>query len=140
MIELPVLLVVHAAATWYMVGLVVFVQVVHYPLYDGVPAASFPAYHDRHLQRTLWVVGPPMLVEAGTAVALVGRAEVGPLPLVGIALLAVVWGSTVLLQIPAHRALESGWDAGAHRRLVGGNVIRTLAWVGRGVVAAALLA
>jgi hypothetical protein len=139
-IDLPLLLAIHAAATWFMVGLVVFVQVVHYPLYDGVPEERFGAYHDRHLRRTLWVVGPPMLIEAGAAVALIGSPDLGALPLVGALLLAAVWGSTVLLQIPAHRALERGWDARAHRRLVGGNVVRTLAWAGRGVVATALLA
>ena len=38
--------VANLAATWFMVGLIWFVQVVHYPLFAAVPAGEpFAAYH-----------------------------------------------------------------------------------------------
>lgn len=61
------LLLAHAAATWAMVGLIWFVQVVHYPLFAAVDAAESPVYARLHQRRTTWVVGPPMLVERATA-------------------------------------------------------------------------
>jgi sterol desaturase/sphingolipid hydroxylase (fatty acid hydroxylase superfamily) len=63
--------VANLAATWFMVGLIWFVQVVHYPLFAAVPAGEpFAAYHRQHVRRTTWVVAPVMLVELVTAVAL----------------------------------------------------------------------
>jgi hypothetical protein len=64
-------LVLHFASTFYMVGLVWFVQRVHYPLFAGVGSQQFPAYERAHVTRTNPVVGPAMLMEAATALALV---------------------------------------------------------------------
>ena len=71
--------------------------------------------------RMTCVVAPLMLLEAGTALLLV----FAPPPEVsylliwgGAALLAIIWLSTALLQIPLHRRLSAGWDPQAARRLV----------------------
>ena len=60
----------HAAATWYMTGLVCFAQFVHYPLFAAVGSEEFSAYEQRRTSLTTWVVAPSMLVEAATAVLL----------------------------------------------------------------------
>ncbi|MEC7946303.1 MAG: hypothetical protein VX265_01975 [Myxococcota bacterium] len=137
------LLLVHAAATWTMVGLIWFVQVVHYPLAGKVGAGSFAAYQQAHMARTSWVVGPPMLIELGaTALLLLHRPAGVPAwaPWVGAGLLAAVWGSTALLQVPLHGALTSGLDLDRVARLVGTNWIRTACWSLRGLLALGLLA
>ena len=137
------LLLLHAASTFFMVGLIWFVQIVHYPLFAYVGGSSSPAYAAQHQRRTGWVVGPPMLMELVTAVLLVVATPPGVAPLgpwIGAALLAVVWLSTAVLQIPAHRRLTSGWDAEAGARLVATNWVRTGAWTARGVLALGLLA
>ncbi len=64
---LTFVLLVHIAATLFMTGLIWFVQIVHYPLFSSVGADGFVAYEAAHTARTTWVVGPPMLLEAGTA-------------------------------------------------------------------------
>ena len=51
----------HAASTLSMVGLIWFVQVVHYPLFARVEQ-GFIAYEQIHQQRTTWVVAPLMPV------------------------------------------------------------------------------
>lgn len=123
-----------------MVVLIWFVQIVHYPLFRGVGEAGSAGYALEHQRRTTRVVGPAMLVEAGTAAWRVLRPPPGvrsTLPLwVGAGLLAVVWLSTALLQVPAHRALSEGFDPAAGARLVRTNWLRTLAWSARGVLAA----
>ena len=53
---------------------------------------------------------------------------------VGLTLLAVVWGSTFFLQVPAHEKLASRFDATTHRRLVRSNWIRTVGWTFRGIL------
>ena len=64
-------LLVHCAVTWYMVGLIWFVQVVHYPLFAGVGDQASAAYQRAHMRKTTWVTLPPMLVEALLVVLLV---------------------------------------------------------------------
>lgn len=128
---IPVLLTIHLAATLFMTGLIWFVQVVHYPLFEGVGRPGFAAYERRHTVRTTWVVGPPMLIEGGTAVLLVWLAPAAVAPWArwtGLVLLAVIWISTAWLQVPEHRRLSDGFDAGAVRRLVAGNWLRTVGW------------
>ena len=136
-------LLVHAGATLYMVGLIWFVQLVHYPLFGRVGAAGFPAYEAEHQRRTTLAVGPPMVIEALCALLLAVRVPSGAAPWVpwfGLGLLAAVWLSTALLQVPRHGELARGFDARAHRRLVATNRLRTALWSARGVLALALLA
>ncbi len=70
---ITIFLLAHLAATWYMTGLVWFVQLVHYPLFAGVGTQGWTAYAAAHTRRTRWVVGPPMLVEAAASLLLVAR-------------------------------------------------------------------
>lgn len=52
------LLVVHAATTLFMVGVIWFVQIVHYPLCSRVGGAAFAGYERDHVRRTGRVGGP----------------------------------------------------------------------------------
>lgn len=131
------LILAHAAATLFMVGIIWFVQVVHYPLFARVGAAGFAAYSATHARLTGLVVGPPMLVEAATAVALVVSTppEVSSWLLwVGLVLLAGIWLSTAFLQSPYHTELGGSFDLSAHRSLVGSNWVRTVLWSLRGLI------
>jgi len=135
-------LLAHVAATWTMVGLIWFVQIVHYPLFAQVGANFFPEYETAHNRLTTWVVGPPMLVESVTAlVLLLYKPESIPPGQVwlGIVLLLVIWLSTALLQVPQHEILTRGFVADAHRFLVTSNWIRTVAWTIRGVLVLMML-
>lgn len=142
-IDLPsILLPVHAAATWAMVGLIWFVQVVHYPLFARVGDAGYATYQSTHQRLTTLVVGPLMLVEAACAAWIVIARPITISPTLawtGLALLVLIWLSTVCLQVPCHNRLARGFDARFHRRLVRTNWIRTLAWSARGVIALFML-
>lgn len=136
-------LLLHAAATLLMAGVAWFVQLVHYPLFAAVGPERYPAYADEHQRRTTWLVAPLMAAEAGTAVALLAARPDGvavALAWAGAAALAVVWASTALLQVPRHRALSRGWDAGAARGLVTTSGVRTAAWTVRSGLVLAMLA
>ncbi len=131
------LFLVHLCATLFMTGVIWFVQVVHYPLFDAVGREVFSSYSRLHTSRTSWVVMLPMLVELATALWLLGA----PLPQLptwarwsGLALLVVIWLSTAALQVPMHSRLEQGFAADAHSFLVSTNWIRTVAWTMRAVL------
>lgn len=128
---------VHAAAAWFLTGLIWMVQVVHYPLFARVGAAGYKEYQLAHQSLISLIVGPAMLVEAIAAtVLLVQRRD--PLTIAGAALLALIWLSTALLQVPLHNALSDGFDPAIHSRLVQTNWIRTVAWTLRAFIALSL--
>lgn len=136
------LLSAHLVATVSMVGLIWFVQIVHYPLFARVGPDRFVAYELIHQRRTSFVVGPPMAVEGVTSLVLLVAAPDGvgaALPVVGLGLLAVIHASTLFLQVPAHAALARSYDVDGIRRLVRTNWIRTVGWSARGGVAVAML-
>lgn len=124
----------HVASTLTMLGVILIVQVVHYPLFGHVGEASYAAYQSEHMARITWIVLPAMTVELATAAALAWWQPLG-LPgwavWTGLALVAVIWASTALIQVPLHSTLTHGFDADAHRALVLSNWIRTAAWTAR---------
>jgi hypothetical protein len=125
-----------------MAGLIVFVQVVHYPLKARVGPEAFVAYQAGHTARTSWVVVPLMLAELASALwlaALPPAPSLRPVALLGALLVGAVWISTALIQAPAHGRLSRGFDVAVHRRLVRSNWIRTGAWLARVPVALALV-
>lgn len=134
---MELLLLVHIGATLFMVGLIWFVQIVHYPLFGGVGEEKFVAYAEAHSRLTSWVVGPPMLLEASTTVALLFFRP-AKIPAwaawVGLILLAAIWLSTSFLQVPRHTALGEGFNVSAHEFLVISNWIRTFGWSARGLL------
>jgi hypothetical protein len=109
-------------------------QLVHYPLFARVGAASFPAYEAAHQVRITWIVAPLMIVELAAAAWLAFRPPPGIPPAAawtGLALALIAWAVTGLVSAPLHGVLAGGFDAGAHRALVTTNWIRTAAWTGR---------
>jgi len=136
------LLSTHLAATAAMVGLIWFVQVVHYPLFAAVGREEFVPYEMAHRRRTSVVVGPLMAAEALTAGLLVLAPPAGlgrGLPLAGIGVLGVIHLSTMCLQVPRHADLSRGYDESTHRRLVRSNWVRTVGWSVRGAMAVAMV-
>lgn len=135
---LPWLLAAHAFVTLFMTGLIWFVQVVHYPLFDRIGTSEFASYEQNNTRRTGWLVGGPMLLELCLSIVLAWSPG-GWLAWSGLALLGVIWLCTGLIQVPLHQRLERGFDASSHRRLVTGNWIRTIAWTLRGLIAIGML-
>jgi hypothetical protein len=134
--------VIHLVCTLLMAGLILFVQVVHYPLMARVGTEHFKSYEAGHTFRTGLLVVPLMVTEAASAAWLAGFPpfpEMRPLTLLGLGLVAVIWLSTALLQAPAHSRLGRGFEPGVHRNLVWTNWIRTACWMARIPVAIALL-
>jgi uncharacterized membrane protein len=132
---MPAILLIQLAATWFMVGLIWVIQIVHYPLFADVGEAQFEVYSQKHQFLITFIVGPVMVAEMITAVML---AWYPPEPAaaswlrVALVLLLVIWISTALIQAPSHGRLAKGFDLAGIRSLVNGNWIRTVAWTARG--------
>lgn len=133
------ILLAQVISTWFLVGLIWTIQIVHYPLFAAVGVDRFVAYEASHTRLITWVVGPVMLVEAATAglfVAMRPASIPAWIPWTGLGLVILIWISTAILQVPDHAKLANGFDAAAHAHLVGTNWLRTIAWTARGVILA----
>lgn len=126
-------LLVQLLSTLGMTGLIWFVQVVHYPLFAELGEEERRGYAASHARRTTWVVFPLMcaeLVSAGLLLVPWSRSHAIARwdAWMGAGLLAVIWLSTGLLQVPLHDRLQAGGGAREVRGLVGTNWVRTAAW------------
>ncbi len=131
---IPWLLGIQLATTLPLVGLIWTIQLVHYPLFSQVGESHFVRYQHAHMGAIGPLVGPLMLLEMLTVIGLV-IVEPNALSALGLVLVLVIWGSTVLFQIPCHRRLTVAFEDESHQRLVRSNWIRTIAWSIRGVLA-----
>jgi len=138
---MKIILLIHVFATLFMVGLIWFVQIVHYPLFANVGGEQFKTYEELHQRLTTWVVGPAMLLELATAVFLVKYVTLDSaiLAWIGLALIIVIWLATALLSVPAHNSLTIEYTAAAYHKLVATNWIRTVVWTARGVLVLAII-
>jgi multidrug transporter EmrE-like cation transporter len=129
-----VTLLIQVATTWAMTGIIWFVQLVQYPSFAQVDSASFTVFHSHHSSSITLIVAPLMIAEAVSGLAFLWaplRVQTAWQIWLGIGLIAFIWASTFLLQVPAHGELASGFNERSWRMLVRSNWLRTLAWSAR---------
>lgn len=125
----------HTLITWALMGLIWHVQIVQYPLFMEVGKENFCRYHGGHCLRITFLVLPLMLLEAASAAWLLWEGERSPVFMGGLGLIALVWFSTIFVQVPLHDQLTlGGWSAEVILKLVRTNWTRTLAWTARAVL------
>ena len=126
------------ASTWYMTGLIVFVHVVHYPLFARIDPESFLRYHEDHVRLTTYTVFLPMVIELFASVMLVyhdhGTTVSSRLAWAGLAAAVVTWVATGCLSVPLHDTLALGFQAEAHSKLVATNGVRLVAWIAHSAI------
>ena len=135
-------LILNAAGTLVMVGVIWFVQLVQYPLLALIGTDRAAEVAREHQRRTGWVVGAPMAVEGVTTLILLANRPDGVsvlLPWVAACFLAVALGCTVLLSVPLHEKMANQPDETVGQRLVTTNWPRTIAWSVRGVLVVVML-
>lgn len=130
-------LLLNLTSTWAMVGLIWMIQLVHYPLFAQVGEENFVRYSEDHQRWITVIVLPLMFCELISSCLLWSQRPANvssTLVATGIVLVAIIWLSTFLLQVPLHGRLATGYDEEVIRQLVNGNWIRTIAWTLRGVL------
>ena len=134
-----IILAAQALASSAMCGLIWFVQMVHYPLFAHTDTTHSPDYADENQHRTGPVVIPPMLVEAATAtlIAISPPPAIGrPAARAGLAMVAALGLSTLLVQMPLHgQRTHAGHTPATVAALVRTNWLRTILWSARALLA-----
>jgi len=142
-VDAPLLLLaVHAVAVSALAGLAWVVQLVVYPAFLVVgPTPQWRAFHDAHSRAMAVVVVLPWAVQGATlGLLLLDRPAGVPLwlVLVASALGLVTVGVTVVESVPLHTRLAT-YDEALARRLLRTHGLRTAAWTGGALCAAAML-
>lgn len=135
------LLVIHLAATLFMVGLIWTIHYVHYPLFADVGESTYVSFQAAHVERIGKLLFVPWLTEGVTLLGILTLAFLGgnqswriPTVINGVAM-AVVLVISGFWSAPAHGKLADGFDASVHDQLMTANLIRTLAWTVCGICA-----
>ena len=132
----------HVFLTLFMLGVIWFVQLLHYPLLSLIEGENFCLYERCHFHRMIYVISIPMLVEFVTGWWLLyEKIPVGSVGLLRInaGLLTLIWISSLCLQVPMHVKLIKSFDIHAYRHLVSTNWIRTVAWTVRSLLLGSLV-
>jgi hypothetical protein len=124
----PVMYILNIALSWGLLLLIWLVQIIIYPGFSRIPSEDFVRYHRWYVIRISAFVLPLMICEVIVTVACVMLGDYSYPHLLPAFLVAVVWLSTFLLQVPIHNRLQSRKDDALIGRLVGTNWIRTIAW------------
>lgn len=136
------LLIAQIVVTSMMFGVIWEVQLVTYPQLGEIGSVEFPSAHASHCRRITWVVAPLMSLElilAATLVTLLRKDRLRVLAVAGLLLVATIWLTTALVQVPLHERLSAGREIETVESLVRSNWIRVAAWGLRLGVALALL-
>ncbi|MFM8871510.1 MAG: hypothetical protein ACKOFD_08035 [Actinomycetota bacterium] len=143
--QVRAIVIAHVIATWFMVGLIWTIHVVHYPLFAEVGDATYVAFQSAHVDRIGKLLFVPWLTEGITLLALLwlafiaGRRELRTPVMIGAIAMAMVLVISGFWSAPAHGELMEGFDSAVHDRLMTANLIRTLAWTVRGLTAVWIL-
>lgn len=119
----PALLVLSA----YMTGVIWVVQLLVYPNFKRYDESIFLTSMNHHTRNISLIVMIPMLLELALSVWWIyTQADLNSY--VHGLLLAGIWFSTFLIQVPCHNKLSTGKDTQVIEKLVRTNWIRTVLW------------
>ncbi|MCD0459520.1 hypothetical protein [Roseiconus lacunae] len=130
---------INVLSTWYMVGVIWTVQLVHYKLFNRIGSEQFVGYEKAHCNAMSFVVIPAMLPELASSIWLALATPTGLsnwAMSIGLVAVILIWVSTFALQVPCHQRLTCQFTETDYRRLVGTNWIRTVLWSFRGMLTA----
>ena len=130
---------INSFASFFMTGLIWYVQLVHYPSFRFVREADFHDFHNFHSLRTGYIVMPVMVTELASSGALWYSDSWSSLNAWGFYIVILIWAATFFLSVPMHSILNSAKDDDAINRLVTTNWLRTILWTIKSVLAIILL-
>jgi hypothetical protein len=100
--------------------LIWIIQILHYPSFLFIDKASFTEFENFHTKRISLIVIPLMLAELVLLIY--------DFRWILFFILAGIWLSTFLIQVPCHNKLKQGKNLEIIHRLIFSNWIRTLLW------------
>ena len=114
-----------------LLGLILVIQIVHYPSFHFVPAERFSDFSTFHSKRISFIVIPLMTFEFIGAVWLFTTNWREPLAAAALIMVLSIWLVTFFISVPLHQRLVRDKDPAIINRLITTNWLRTAAWASR---------
>ena len=126
-----IILKIHFASTFYLLGMIYIIQVIHYPVLALIGKDEFVECHAKHVNQTTFVIAIPMIIEFITMLLLLLSSPVfrnDPAFIFASVMIILIWCVTFFISVPLHNILATGYDQKAWKTLLKTNWIRTGAW------------
>lgn len=114
------------ASCFIMTGVILVIQLIHYPGFAQIDKILFTNFHARHSKALGLIAGPMMCAELITALWLARSGAPGFV--LNAAAVLILWFLTFFISVPAHNHLAFGFDEKIWRRLLTTNWPRTILW------------
>ena len=137
---MPLLLLLTVSSV--MTGVIWVIQLLVYPNFSMISKKEFGSFHDKHMKKISVIVMPVMLIELGLTVIVTINyfyTNISKLVLMNSLLLAIIWLSTVFIQVPHHKELKRHYSKEFVSILVSFNWLRTIAWTAKTIVIIAII-
>ncbi|MTI87652.1 MAG: hypothetical protein FH748_06760 [Balneolaceae bacterium] len=121
-------------SSFFLMGVIWCVQLVHYPSFRYTDEENFPLFHRQHSLRIGLIVAPVMLLELITSTLLFLTEHWFSFNSIGFYLVLLIWISTALLSVPLHSKLRKEKKSSLINRLVYTNWVRTLLWTAKSAI------
>ena len=112
----------------FLVGIILVVQVVCYPIFLNVAISSFQLYHKEYINRISIIVIPAMILESITTIILLIVNDTIYVKIMCL-LLFIIWLSTFFIQLPLHNRIQKRYKVDYIKKLIVSNYLRTILWV-----------
>ena len=110
-----------------MFGLILIVQLVHYPTFRFIEEKSFAEFEKFHCRKIRLIVLPVMSLELLTCIYLAGHNQ-SPILISNLFLLVATWILTLSVQGKIHQKLLKKYSTDLIESLICSNWTRTLLW------------
>lgn len=124
------------ALSWALFGLILTIQLVHYPTFRYV--SDFTNFHSHHTSSISLIVAPLMVAELIVTGWLAYKTAFDWRFMAPLVLVLLIWGLTFLRAIPLHETLSLNRDGATIEALILINWPRTLLWTGKAMWISAL--
>jgi len=133
-----IILIINLATTFYLLGLILTIQVVHYPSFIYIDQKLFTKFHLFHVRKISIIVMIPMILELLAAIALTYLFP-NIYAIILLALVLLTWLSTAMMSVPRHNKLSNSKNIKLISELVLTNWPRTIFWSARAIILSFLL-
>ena len=110
-----------------LLGLILVIHFVHYKSFNFIDIEKFVEFHKFHTKNISFLVIPLMIIEVVISI-IICYFYFSILSLINLSLVALIWITTFLLQVPSHNKLSTGKSITEIEKLVSGNVFRVYLW------------
>lgn len=130
-----IILLVQLVVCCYLSGLVLLVQMSHYPSFHFVAEEEWKSFHSHHSKSISFIVIPLMLLELGLSLTSIWFMS-NIYTWIAFVFVVIIWLNTFLQAVPIHGRLSSKKESSLIKKLVQVNIIRTIFWVMRSLLLA----